>query len=662
MKLRASSKVTGLAVIVLAMSAGAGVGSASAVSPPTPRAMPAGVWHAAAALPGIVALNKGGYTELDAESCPSQGNCSAGGEYRPVARSTRMTAFVANEVAGTWRTAIEAPGIATLNTGGFAQLHTLTCASVGNCAAGGGFREASGAFEAYLIDEVAGTWRKAFEVAGIAPLNAGGTASIDTISCPTAGNCSAGGDYTDNVGHVQAFVVDEVRGTWGHALEVPGTAALNVDGNALVDSISCPSAGNCLAGGGYKDGSAAFQAFVDSEVNGTWGTAIEVPGSAALNAGSLAAVSEVTCASPGNCSIGGDYRDSSFHRQVFLANEVGGTWHSAFEPLGTGVLNAGGAAYLYAISCATANYCTAGGSYLDQHKGIQSFLVDDVAGKWGRAFEVSGTGALNVQGGGEGISVISCFAPGTCAASGDYQDQRGGSSIYDVSEVDGVWGTAIQVPGSAALNADDSATTFALSCTASGWCGAGGNYLDHSGNFEDFVNDFYSAPVVTTVSPHAGPMRGGVAVVIRGSHLSGASVVSFGRTNARGLRVLSSDAIRVVVPAGAGTVNVRVTTPGGTSAVTLHDRFAYAGVPSLSSVSPGQGSAKGGTTVVLRGTNLLGTTEVLFGARRATKVVVLSAHAIRATTPAGGGSVDVRVHAPGGVSAITTGARFTYHP
>jgi hypothetical protein len=74
-------------------------------------------------------------------------------------------------------------------------------------------------------------------------------------------------------------------GTWGTAIEVPGTGALNQGGNAAVNSVSCASAGNCSAGGAYRDGSGHFQAFVAGEVNGTWGTAIEVPGTAGLNQG-----------------------------------------------------------------------------------------------------------------------------------------------------------------------------------------------------------------------------------------------------------------------------------------------------------------------------------------------------------------------------------------
>ena len=78
-----------------------------------------------------------------------------------------------------------------------------------------------------MVSEVNGTWRTAQEVPGTAALNAGGDAEITSVSCASAGNCSAGGSYTDSSGHLQAFVVSEVNGTWRTAKEVPGTAALN---------------------------------------------------------------------------------------------------------------------------------------------------------------------------------------------------------------------------------------------------------------------------------------------------------------------------------------------------------------------------------------------------------------------------------------------------
>ena len=74
-------------------------------------------------------------------------------------------------------------------------------------------------------------------------------------------------------------------GTWGRAEEVPGTAALNKGGSAFISSVSCASKANCSAGGDYVDASSNDQVFVVGEVKGTWGRAEEVPGTAALNKG-----------------------------------------------------------------------------------------------------------------------------------------------------------------------------------------------------------------------------------------------------------------------------------------------------------------------------------------------------------------------------------------
>jgi hypothetical protein len=57
----------------------------------------------------------------------------------------------------------------------------------------------------------------------------------------------------------------EKSGRWGKAIEVPGLAALNKGGNALVQSVSCAPAGTCAAGGYYADAPDNFQGFVVSQ-------------------------------------------------------------------------------------------------------------------------------------------------------------------------------------------------------------------------------------------------------------------------------------------------------------------------------------------------------------------------------------------------------------
>lgn len=77
---------------------------------------------------------------------------------------------------------------------------------------------------------------------------------------------------------------------------------------------------------------------------------------------------------------------------------------------------------------------------------------------------------------------------------------------------------------------------------------------------------FTAAPEVTAVTPAIGPSAGGTPVVITGRSLDRASAVSFGGVPAATFAVRSpGEIVAVTAPHQAGTVEVVVTTPGGSS-------------------------------------------------------------------------------------------------
>src|SRR5581483_3824263 len=84
-------------------------------------------------------------------------------------------------------------------------------------------------------------------------------------------------------------------------------------------------------------------------------------------------------------------------------------------------------------------------------------------------------------------------------------------------------------------------------------------------------------PVISSVSPTLAVAGGGTTVTISGAGLTGATAVPFGGKPAASFKVNSPTRITAVTPAGTGTVNVSVTGPGGTSAITAQDRFTYLG-------------------------------------------------------------------------------------
>jgi hypothetical protein len=169
-------------------------------------------------------------------------------------------------------------------------------------------------------------------------------------------------------------------------------------------------------------------------------------------------------------------------------------------------------------------------------------------------------------------------------------------------------------------------------------------------------------PIVTGISPKCELTASGATVTITGSGFTGATNVSFGTTAATSFKVGSDIQITAIIPTGSGTVDVTVTTPGGTSAAGPTDQFAYPPRPTMADISPRIGPASGGTSVTITGSNFTCATSVWFGTTAAPSFTINSDTQITAVSPAGSGTVDVKVTTPGGTSDTNLDGQFTYLP
>lgn len=85
-----------------------------------------------------------------------------------------------------------------------------------------------------------------------------------------------------------------------------------------------------------------------------------------------------------------------------------------------------------------------------------------------------------------------------------------------------------------------------------------------------------AAPTVTAIAPTFGYTNGGTPVTITGTNLKGASAVRFGSVAASSFRIVSETEIEADSPPNSsGSVDVTVTTAGGTSATSAADQFLY---------------------------------------------------------------------------------------
>jgi hypothetical protein len=88
----------------------------------------------------------------------------------------------------------------------------------------------------------------------------------------------------------------------------------------------------------------------------------------------------------------------------------------------------------------------------------------------------------------------------------------------------------------------------------------------------------------------------------------------FGTTAGTSVTVVSGTKLTVKAPAvsSAQTVNVTVTTPGGTSPTATANLYAFGG-PTVTALSPTAGPTAGGTVVTVTGTGFVSGASVKFG-------------------------------------------------
>jgi len=173
-----------------------------------------------------------------------------------------------------------------------------------------------------------------------------------------------------------------------------------------------------------------------------------------------------------------------------------------------------------------------------------------------------------------------------------------------------------------------------------------------------------SPPTVTSVSPNKGYRGQSLKLTISGTKFTGATAVSFGAgvtVNSFNVKSATQISANISISAGAalGSRNVAVTTPNGTG--TLIKGFTVVQAPpTVTGVSPNQGSRGQNLSVTITGTNFTDATAVSFGAGiTVTPFSVVNSTTISATIAinptAKPGLRTVSVTTPGGTGSLRNG-------
>ena len=197
----------------------------------------------------------------------------------------------------------------------------------------------------------------------------------------------------------------------------------------------------------------------------------------------------VSCAAVGSCVAVGAYNDSNGADYGLIDSLSSGSWagSAATEPSTNGyglapatVSNAS----LSSISCPSATWCVAVGSYQDTPGYSWGMSETLSGGSWSDAAALApSTNGAGYGLGDENVSnSVSCAAVASCAAVGWYTDADGAEWGFVDALSGGIWSaTAAAEPSGAASEANSGDTHVpAVSCAADGFCALAGTYLNSS--------------------------------------------------------------------------------------------------------------------------------------------------------------------------------------
>lgn len=271
---------------------------------------------ASAGTPLTVALPGGATTgtlALNGIACAD--SCTAVGDYIPSGGGTSEAVTAIAGSAGSWTsTVVMAPTAAA----GGAELTAISCPSSGSCEAVGSYLNASADVGSWTVQVAAGVAGTAEPVtmpvdskpspyqAGFAPGMSGN--GLTAVSCPSAGVCTAAGNYINTTNNVSPVAIPISGGVPGTAVEL-ATPDSTLSGpptpGDYLSGISCSDAGDCVVAASEVELSPTtpYVAATGYEAGGNWSTLTSLDTSG-VGAGETL-VSALACSAPDECVLGG---------------------------------------------------------------------------------------------------------------------------------------------------------------------------------------------------------------------------------------------------------------------------------------------------------------------------------------------------------------------
>jgi hypothetical protein len=291
-------------------------------------------------------------------ACVSTGNCELAGTY--VDQSHFVQGLVANETNGSWTAASEVPLPANASSAQGVTVGGLACTGAGSCVLTGSYQTSLGGTEALVMNVTNGSPQRAQELA--LPANAitgrAQLANATGVGCPAASSCEVVGTYVSSTNQTFGFIDLESNGVWQTSRSLPLPANASAAPTVSHIALSCLGVGSCIVDGSYLTRAGAVRPFAVSQTTPTTGTrlvALSLPVPSNARPSAPVTPTNLTCPSPGSCTIAGTYTTATGAPGLYVLNQKGGN-SAAVTPLAlpSGTTETSG----NSLTCPKAGACT----------------------------------------------------------------------------------------------------------------------------------------------------------------------------------------------------------------------------------------------------------------------------------------------------------------
>ena len=297
--------------------------------------------------------------------CYSAGNCVLVGRGSPSANPSWVAPMVLREINGNWGSeqTVDLTGVGYASdpySDHYGMATAVSCSSATECGITGYMRSSDGVDHLWAT-QLSGISTYAAQIGYPDTPDTDVSVGVPTISCPGTNKCVVVANAKTQAGTAPVILTQTGVADYRPSGVLVGQS-LNTNDHGYLNSISCPSVGNCVAVGevSYAHDNAA-RAIIVEEKNGIWGDA-GIPLQPIYTSNMDSVLVSVSCASAGNCATTGTYLYNGGLAPL-LFSEVAGVWQATNTNPVSGIDNAESAGLL--VACTSDGGCSAIGHFSD---------------------------------------------------------------------------------------------------------------------------------------------------------------------------------------------------------------------------------------------------------------------------------------------------------